>query len=386
LKRNSTPQFQDPGYQPALHPEIGSELDLDIASAFRKDPKPVADIFRSSTGTLVLTQSGRAAIRAALYRISSQRGRSKRFLVPNYLCDATLQPFEELGLEFDVYPVSQSLTIDWNYVAAALDSGKYCGLLLIRYFGSSIHSDPPPKFFEQWPDLAVIEDLAQAFLTRNVGNLGRYVIYSMRKWIGLPDGGAVVIRDNRSDSIVMENPTYDLLSERLLAFELRRLYRAGFLKSKRRYLIKFREAEQILALDRHGVAPISFLSEQILRTANLKQNSLARRRNFSFLRSHLPETEFLAPLPLKWGAGDVPLGFPIVCHRRNWLRRELTSRGIYCPIHWSLPNAVLDGVGKKDALILSRHILTLPCDQRYTESDMGHLIASLRTVLPDVSD
>jgi hypothetical protein len=294
-----------------------------------------------------------------------------------YLCSAVLQPFQELGIGFDFCRISNRLEVDWDDATRKLNSGLYSGFLFIRYFGSSVHTAPPTGFFDQWPDVTVIEDLAQALLTPGVGCLADYTVYSLRKWIGLPDGGAV-IASSRSEVPAVLNSNFDFVVERLSAFELRRLYREGALRSKEPYLNRFKNAERILDENRGGALGISALSVRILRTTDYRVVAAARRRNFMFLMTHFPTARGLTPLPMAWGKRDVPIGFPIVCSQRDWLRSELKDKGIYCPIHWKLPKSIQSWPDARPAMALSRSILTLPCDQRYTEGDMEFIISCLQ--------
>ena len=293
-----------------------------------------------------------------------------------YLCSAVLQPFQELGIGFDFCRINNRLEIDWDDATRELNTGLYSGFLFIRYFGSSVHNAPPTGFFDQWPDVTVVEDLAQALLTPDVGCHGDYAVYSLRKWIGLPDGGAVV-PSLRSEVPAVFKSNFDFVVERLSAFELRRLYRDGALRSKEPYLNSFKNAERILDENRGAALGISALSVRILRTTDFRAVAAARRRNFQFLMKHFPAAREFAPLPMAWGRRDVPIGFPIVCSQRDWVRRELRDKGIYCPIHWKLPKFIQSLPDGRPAMALSRSLLTLPCDQRYTEGDMEYLISCL---------
>jgi dTDP-4-amino-4,6-dideoxygalactose transaminase len=362
----------------SAHREIGSELDLELASAFSRRLQPLARMFPGASSQPLLTESGRAALRAALWAWINRNGNGGRFLIPAYLCVAVLQPFRELGIEVDFYRIGRRLEIDWDEIARKLDTGKYSGFLLIRYFGSSIQNAPPKGFLERWPEVTAIEDAAQAFLTPGVGGAGAYTVYSLRKWIGMPDGGAVIGRTPGGLSLLPGGSRFAY--ERLAAFELRQAYRAGNLRSKQPYLDRFHEAESILDGDAGGVAAMSGLSERILRTSDLRAIAAARRENFRFLMTRFPKFKNVAPLGMAWGERDVPLGFPIVCRGRDRIRLGLKQKRIYCPIHWKMP-PMLEGLPEaREALALSRSILTLPCDQRYTTVDMEYMLSCLRDV------
>lgn len=360
--------------------EIGSELDLDLASAYLRVPRPLTRIFPRGCVKPLLAESGRSALRAALSCWMSEKRRVSRFLLPIYLCSAVLQPFKELGIACDFYRIGSNLDIDWEDAARKLNSGLYSGFLYICYFGSSVHSAPPVGFFDQWPNVTIIEDLAQALLSRGAGCRGDYTIYSLRKWVGVPDGGAVIV-SSRNKVPTLSNCRLDFVKERLVAFELRCRYRLERLRSKESYLKRFRDAEGILETDRGGALGISALSVRILRTTNFRHIATARRQNFKYLMTHFPVARGVDPLSMTWAKSDVPLGFPVVCSRRDWLRNELRKNGIYCPVHWILPEVIRSLPDASSANALSDCLLTLPCDQRYTEDDMEYIVSCLKSAL-----
>jgi hypothetical protein len=72
----------------------------------------------------------------------------------------------------------------------------------------------------------------------------------------------------------------------------------------------------------------------------------------------------------------VPLGLPICLENRDNIREKLKVKGIFCPIHWQLPQDV-DPRYFPDAFALSQEILTLPVDQRYGSTEMQYLMKSL---------
>jgi len=49
----------------------------------------------------------------------------------------------------------------------------------------------------------------------------------------------------------------------------------------------------------------------------------------------------------------------------------LFDDNIYPPIHWNIDNIVPDEF--EESHVLSHHIMTLPCDQRYGKNDMKRM-------------
>src|SRR6267142_3498902 len=174
--------------------EVGSELDFDQRSIFWPRKCTLKEAFSNTNGSLTLLQSGRSAIRSVLSALVASTSEPLRFLLPSYLCPAVLQPFQDLKVPYDFYPVDDCLFPDWGQVSRYIDTRACTGLLFIRYFGAAQHGLPPASLFGRKGDFFVIDDLAQAMLSPRSEPHGDYIVYSARKFFGLPDGGAVVAK------------------------------------------------------------------------------------------------------------------------------------------------------------------------------------------------
>jgi dTDP-4-amino-4,6-dideoxygalactose transaminase len=87
------------------------------------------------------------------------------------------------------------------------------------------------------------------------------------------------------------------------------------------------------------------------------------------LLSHLVDFKSAPPFYRKLPAGVCPLGFPILAKDRDGLKKMLIKNRIYPPIHWKLPSEV-DKEEFSASWQISKHILTIPIDQRYKTEDM----------------
>jgi hypothetical protein len=65
---------------------------------------------------------------------------------------------------------------------------------------------------------------------------------------------------------------------------------------------------------------------------------------------------------------------------RDRLRRELVAERVYPAVYWPQEERVLPGV-RGDDIALSRRVLSIHCDQRYTEDDMVRVARFARTGL-----
>ena len=113
--------------------------------------------------------------------------------------------------------------------------------------------------------------------------------------------------------------------------------------------------------DNAPVGDIKMTNESKRRlNSSFDKNEIGRKRreNFSYLLDRIKHIAIYPKLPEE----VIPLGFPISVKRRDYVQKSLFKNNIYCPIHWG-------GLRHE----LSKEILTLPCDQRYSEKEMEFL-------------
>jgi hypothetical protein len=92
-----------------------------------------------------------------------------------------------------------------------------------------------------------------------------------------------------------------------------------------------------------------------------------RADNAQHLLGNLRQNDRVHCLFERWPDGAVPFALPIVFaseQERDSCQSLLRENRIYCPVHWVCQTS------DPDALALSKTILSLPVDQRYTSSDM----------------
>ena len=102
-----------------------------------------------------------------------------------------------------------------------------------------------------------------------------------------------------------------------------------------------------------------------------------RRENYLALLETLKEFALFPELD----AETVPLGFPVCVddRRRDKVLEILYGQRIYPPVHWRIEGIVPEEY--KESHSLSRRILTLICDQRYTIADMARQAATFLSAI-----
>ncbi len=309
-------------------------------------------------GKHILLTNARSGIRLLVEQL-----RPATVWMPSYLCGSMIQAVNEAVSRIRYYEVDYDLNIpslEWLEFVRAGDLVVY-----IAYFGFPIQSGLVRAARERaaW----VLEDDSQALLSLNHDQDAHFHLNSPRKFFGVPDGAILSAGD----------PDFEFPSE--------------LPPPPPRWWLQALNASLLRAeFDRHGgerdwfrianlvdaAAPLtphrmSELSEVIMRY-RIDYPSISSRRIANYL-SLLVDLKHLALYPFL-PEGVVPLGFPVRLEARDRIRQRLFDQQIFPPIHWDIRRFVPESF--QGSHRLSRHILTLVCDQRYDAEDM-HRTAEL---------
>lgn len=242
--------------------------------------------------------------------------------MPSYLCDSMLQAVDKSATSLRFYEVNYDLSVPSLEWVDNVQRGDL--VILIDYFGFPCESSCSIRVREQgaW----VLEDACQALLSEDIGRFSDFVLFSPRKFLGVPDGGILTLNcETDFDRIDLERPPTEWLLKTLFATILRRefdIHGVG-----RRWFELFQEAENECPV---GYYAMSELSKTLL-MSGFNYSEVAQRRieNYHILTAKLGH---LALFP-KLSSGVVPLGFPIHVEKRDQVRQMLFDHGIYPPIH-----------------------------------------------------
>jgi hypothetical protein len=190
------------------------------------------------------------------------------------------------------------------------------------------------------------------------------IVYSPRKFFGVPDGG--VLATSHVDAIrrqPLEPPPSEWWKAAFAVTQMRREF--DLVGGENRWFTLFRHVE-----DTFPVGPYysSDLAGMLIETGtDYGSMRKMRRENYMALAARLNEFALFPVL----GEDTVPLGFPVCVDvaQRDAVLKCLYDQRIYPPVHWRFDGIVPEEYRKSH--LLSRRILTLICDQRYTSSDMA---------------
>lgn len=324
-----------------------------------------------------LTSLGRGAISLLLDSIDKQV-KSKKALLPSFICDSVLDPFIKKGYNCVFYPIN-------NILEPVFDSLKDKHLwgvdvfFHLGYFGFATNKHIAPfaqKLKKQ--GVIVVEDLSHSlFFEGGRLNCNDYCLGSIRKWAGMPSGGFLASEQPITlNSPLSNNNTYVRLQKQALLLK-NSFFKTNKPKVKHEYLKLFRSAQKLMDND-CKTYNIDDLSKAIINSLNVETLKVKRQNNFLTLLRGISGYCQIEPVFKTLPGNVVPLFFPVYCHTdRTKLRSFLIDHQIYCPIHWPVPESI-----EADKQLFSKKvynsILSIPCDQRYDEADMLRIVETLK--------
>lgn len=279
---------------------------------------------------------------------------------PSYLCHTILDAVKGSVANVRFYEVNYDLAIPSFEWLDHMHQGDL--VILIDYFGFACDASCVIRAKERgaW----VLEDASQALLSGNVGQSSDFILFSPRKFLGIPDGGILCInREVTFQGLDLETPPAEWWLRVFGASVLRREF--DIHGGTRQWFETFQKTETESPIGSYAMSDLS----RMLLLKNFDYSTIAQRRvrNYQFLASALSDSALFPDLSPE----VVPLGFPIRVKNRDRVRRALFDREIYPPVHWPIQGIVPENF--RDSHRLAADIMTLPCDQRYTQSDMERM-------------
>jgi hypothetical protein len=339
---------------------IGGEFELEI-SLLERQAAP--DSIRLPTFEMpfeLWVDTGRSALAVALEQTRAL-GMTGRVWLPDYLCESVLNVFKRLDLSISFYSVSDRL--DCAAPAETVKPGDV--VLFIHYFGAPNNS--ALEWVSKLPaGIWVIEDAVQSPGFGKPSSRSDFVLSSLRKFSPQPDGALLGSR-HRLDRVKLEEPSEAFVSLRSLGKILR-----GGNGAASEFLSLFEQSETLIDND-PAVRKISQLSHKLMQRTDFVAAATIRRDNEKVLRALVKDLRSVTPV-IDDFQGAAPLGLPVTIEggRRDQIRQRLAKESIFCPIHWPLEEHPL-----------SRKIITLPLDQRYSDVDMRRVATALKSALEE---
>lgn len=282
----------------------------------------------------------------------------KNFWMPSYLCDVMLNAVKDSRLQY--YKINYDLNIESFEWLSNIEDGDL--VLLINYFGNPVDPDILKEIKKSgaW----IIEDASQDLLSTNSRVHADFIIYSLRKFIGVPDGGILLLnKDIEIPELNLNPPPSDWWLKALYSVVIRREF--DLHGGDKLWFKLFQQVDNEGPIGNYSMSELSQLIFKYC--CDYSEISKKRKTNYKILFDILYKFCIFKEFNLDL----VPIGFPIRLKNRDEVRHMLFENNIYPPVHWNIDNIVPEEF--EESHILSSQIMTLPCDQRYGITEMEQM-------------
>ena len=352
---------------------------MEIGSIFEIDPRSLFVVPKEGSGVFPFEgcqqwnfsyfNTGRAAIEALLVYLKEQ-GKKKVWL-PGYDCSSVLDSAKRAGVVIELYKVDRELNIDVS-VFEKLQRDDI--LYLVNFFGKPESPNTLNLVRDaQKKDVVIVEDLTLGLLSagNNVG-FGDYVIGSVRKWLPITDGGFVASLMSLPE-FKKEQASNDYTFYYFAAQIMKDSYLKDTSLDKQQFLDISNEGMKALFSD-YTIREMSAVAKKVTDATDFNKVASERYDNYEYLYQLLSDISELK-LMVTPVEGMVPLGMVICVGDRDDLFKFLIQNNIYCNIHWRENESTKLF---EDADYLSKHCLTIPCDQRYSHEHMDYIYNTIK--------
>lgn len=273
----------------------------------------------------------------------------RKVYIPYYTCEVMLQPLHRHGVEYEFYHINERLE---PVTLPALSAGE--AFLYTNYFGLKQRY---VKYLSEIYGSKLIVDNAQAFYAPRIEGIDTF--YSPRKFFGVPDGG-YLYTDCECELELQQDKSVARMKHLMQRIE----------DGPEQGYSTFHSDEEML--DNLPVMRMSELTERLLENIDYEMVKERRRDNFSFLQTNLS-----GMMTFELASDDVPLIYPYYTERRDSVYESLILQRIYVPTYWSNVKNWCDDTSVEGSLM--SHMIFLPVDQRYDESDMERMVKIIRS-------
>lgn len=354
--------------------EVGSIFEIDIDDLFAEENqgKELFPFMNKKSYMLDYYNTGRSAIES-LFRFFKKKNENIKVFLPTYNCDSVIRAVERAGVDIEFYSVSVEFSLDGQELETLMCRPGDV-LYLVQYFGKPLQADIVDAINTlQNKGVIIVEDISLCLLSSsNTIGLGDYIIGSLRKWFAIPDGGFIASSKDLPDTKKAQAANdYTLYYFAAQLMKKKYLNAKGFRKEK--YLELTNKAMSILFSD-YKIREMSLISKKLLKAQEISSICKRRDENYKNLYerlSNIPQLKIMVP----YQSGVIPLGLVIAVNDRDDLLSWLIKNDVYCNIHWRTNDYMVQDSGSK---WLSKHCLTIPCDQRYSKISMKKIEQIIR--------
>lgn len=358
-------------------------------------------------GKAYLFKNARSALFHATKLVNSKRA-GKIILMPSYGCGSELEPVLRAGGKVRFYRVDKKMKVDIEDIknninddVAAIDVTHYNGF---------------PQAMNEIRNLCtqnglyLIEDCAHVLSSfedqTRIGSFGDLAIFSMRKTMPIPDGGALIVNNSSFQFDDAHLVSMDILKTlRMTQYLLKRnwavrspfLY-AGitnmtewgrFILSKMGAVNNPSKDADYKPFEVHDTSvdsygrfdqKISWVAKTLLRRINFAEVIKRRRENYQYLLEKLGDIAWVKPVFPEIPEGTCPLFFMCIVPDPVNAYHQLLAYGIESDPYWDIFHPAVPWEKFPDAVFLKTHVLALPIHQDIREGEREYLVTSMMQI------
>lgn len=335
---------------------IGGEFEIPLDLCGAADREEIAH----SEGTYYT--SGRTCLYAILKALQPHKKELGGVLLPDYICASVAKSVKDAGYGFSFYRIGLDLQPDMESLCTGLRKDKI--VLLVSYFGMIDLTDTVSVIRKQAEDAIIIIDNVQDYYGLGKMDDFDYAFTSFRKWFPVPDGAEVLAKDGRQQARMPDLDEKNRFAQYKLAGNLLKNFRGKIDDLLCLELIN--KGEELL--DEEYRCKGTNYALAMMESIDKAECAEKRRKNAKVLYEGLSRLGIMNV----YREDTVPLFVPIFLKDRTKIRKKFFEHSIFCPVHWPHESEELQGENP-----LYEMELSLICDQRYGEDEMGLILEVL---------
>ena len=166
------------------------------AAALPRDEAAAAAPWRRDGDQALWFSRSAFALAALVHWARADRERETPVLwLPGYFCNQSSEPARRAGAHIVHYPIGEDLSPDWAACRRLAEQAPPDLFVLVHYFGRPADGVPARGFCDE-RGAALIEDAAHVLRPEGtIGTQGDFTFYSPHKWLAVPDGAVLAVRD-----------------------------------------------------------------------------------------------------------------------------------------------------------------------------------------------
>lgn len=346
-----------------------------------------------------------ASGRAGLFHIVKSLALSEGsiILLPAYNCGVEVEAILRAGCKVDFYRVGTDLSIDLENLHKKITTNTRA-IVAVHYFGFPQELSNLKQICRR-RDIVLIEDCAHALYSQDeqgcwLGTKADYGLFSMRKTVFMPNGGAV--RVNRKGFVLPDKGKHyfdlSILKSTVKSALENETSKPGPLADvSQRLLDLYRQKSGVNAAAsdnpvddqrwyydvaaygyEHDISAISLACAGGMPFQNIISQ---RRENYAALEKLLAPRfgdQFVYPA---LAPGVCPLCFPLFVEQRDELALRMTANNVLPFVFGRLPHPLLQETVFPELKTIAGSIIGLPVHQQLTEQDMSVVADTLYNVM-----